>query len=156
MRLKPSRKRADLLNQSPENPDQLFCSSRAGAELSFRPFSSRQGFHVTENSGEIRRGHLSTFATTGNEAVSSVACRALWQAGDGVAGIAVAQHRFYDLPGFNATPIQTSAKSCAETGEVVRGSLKKDLVNLIPIPIVNPRSGLSGPEKAGAGKLECA
>jgi N-acetylmuramoyl-L-alanine amidase len=39
------------------------------------------------------------------------------------------------------------AKSCAQEAEAVRGSLKKDLVNLIPIPIVNPLQAYPGVRK---------
>ena len=99
----------NLLNQSPEKPDQLVCSYRAGAGQSHAVFFTQAIPPPRAHACEIRRDHLSPYRLMRWE--PSFASLQQKAAEEGGSRIAVTRYRFYDLAGWKATPFRMPAKA---------------------------------------------
>ncbi|MHA6684257.1 hypothetical protein [Mesorhizobium sp. A556] len=118
-----------FLNQSPENPDQLVCSYRAGAGQTHAVFLTQTIPPPRAHACEIRRNHPAFIALCEGRPWFRLRQEVAWKGGS---RIAVIHHRFYGQAGWKATLFPMPAKR--RIGCVVA---EKGLVNLLWIPIVN-------------------
>ena len=147
---------ADLLNQSPEEPDQLLLvMSRLGIVVPAVFLAAGHPLSLEAPTKFV----LATLAPSPRlqmkPSFPSLA-KPLDRLRAEAAGIAVAQHRFYDLPDFSATLIQMSAKSCAEGEPARRSNSKKTWLTLFgyrSLIDTRPYPDLQGGSSGRSGEL---